>query len=884
MNHRRGIDIIIPVYNALSDLKLCVDSITRHTDLTVDRVLLIDDKSPDQNVFPYMQSIEQPGIVVLRNEENQGFSGTINRGLLYSDRDVILLNSDTVVTAGWVDKITACADSDPAIGTVTPFSNNATLCSIPNFCEENTIPYGLSIDEYAAVIERCSMKKYPRITVAVGFCMFIKREVITATGLFDKETFARGYGEENDFCWRAEQLGYRHVLCDDTYIYHSGSSSFLSSEKRQLIAEHEAIIEKWYPQQNQKNREYVRDNPDQYLRTNVDIHAKLHNGKKNLLYVLHMDFRADSVDNIGGTQFHVKDLVAHMRKDHNVFVLARDGRMLRLTVYLERDQMTFSFPIGEKPAFMPFTHKAIAETYRLILKAFSVDMVHVHHVSGLSFDFFSITKEMGIPMAMTLHDFYFVCPTIKLLERKTSYCGGCGENCDACLRDELGYVPQTHYLQTWRAHCRSALECCDAVITPSEAVKKVYCSIYPEIESKVRVVYHGMDSFAEETVSFGKADQTGFCRYVEYALEKDNCISGWAYREGVSSKQSEIFVCLEDGQGNRGCYASVVTPRADVIQGHSDDRYLYSGFSIRVPDNCFETGPLKMQIVIKNKDQLYYGPEETVTGYVKREKNKPRIAFLGGLNETKGSATAYQMIKQAGNSYEWYIIGGLGDPNLMALEKGNVHKSGWYKRENVRAILQQNRIDLVCILPICPETFCYTLSEAQLAGVPVLATDIGALGERLRKDGTGWLVAPETDAAGMLAKIREIFRDADGYALAKERTEQFGHKSIGQMCSEYGDLYRTLFPASRRAQQAFDAQAVYNAYALCQMDAIGGDSTDLELIRRVTELENSMRIITQSLEYKMVKFFNREDLPFKKPFQWLISVAYRIYVKIKYRK
>ena len=140
MNNRKGIDIIIPVYNALEDLKLCLDSVIRHTDLSLDRVVMIDDMSPDQHVYPYMLQMQQPGIVVLRNEQNQGFSGTINRGLMYSDRDVLLLNSDTIVTENWIDKIVACAYSDPAIGTVTPFSNNATLCSIPNFCEENKVP------------------------------------------------------------------------------------------------------------------------------------------------------------------------------------------------------------------------------------------------------------------------------------------------------------------------------------------------------------------------------------------------------------------------------------------------------------------------------------------------------------------------------------------------------------------------------------------------------------------------------------------------------------------------------------------------------------------------------------------------------------------------
>ena len=226
MKRTTGIDIIVPVYNALEDLKLCVESLKKHTDLQLDRVILIDDKSPDAAVYHYLKEAEMPGMVVLQNEKNLGFSGTVNRGLQQSCRDVVLLNADTIVTANWVDKLVACAYSDAAIGTVTPFSNNATLCSIPNFCEENTVPQGMSIDSYAALIERCSLKKYPRITVAVGFCMYIKREVIQRVGLFDAETFQRGYGEENDFCWRAEQMGYTHVLCDDTYIYHSGTVSF----------------------------------------------------------------------------------------------------------------------------------------------------------------------------------------------------------------------------------------------------------------------------------------------------------------------------------------------------------------------------------------------------------------------------------------------------------------------------------------------------------------------------------------------------------------------------------------------------------------------------------------------------------------------------------
>ena len=80
--------------------------------------------------------------MLLRNERNLGFTGTANRGMQLSRADVVLLNSDTIVTAGWLDALCRCAATDPRIGTITPFSNNAEICSFPRFCENNPWPPG----------------------------------------------------------------------------------------------------------------------------------------------------------------------------------------------------------------------------------------------------------------------------------------------------------------------------------------------------------------------------------------------------------------------------------------------------------------------------------------------------------------------------------------------------------------------------------------------------------------------------------------------------------------------------------------------------------------------------------------------------------------------
>lgn len=762
-----GIDIIIPVYNALEDLKKSIQSLLRHTDLTANRIVLIDDQSPDPAVYPYLQSIIQPGIEVLQNEKNLGFSGTVNRGLQYSRRDVVLLNTDTVVTARWLEKMRDCAYSDPAIGTVTPFSNNATLCSIPDFCQENTVPYGLSIDDYARIIEDCSLKKYPRITVAVGFCMLIKREVIDRAGLFDAETFQKGYGEENDFCWRSEQLGYRHVLCDDTYIYHSGTASFLSQEKQQLIADHERILQDRYPRQLQQNAEYVRDNPHQYLRDNADIHAAVRNGKRNILYVLHTDFSADVKGNIGGTQFHVKDLMTHLRGENNIFVLARDGEILRLTAYLEDRQMLFKFRIGKMPEFQPFRSEAFAEIYRQILRAFAIDLVHVHHVQGLTFDVFTETKAAGLPLALTLHDYYYICPTIKLLREGSCYCGGSTEHCAACLRKQLGYAEQTDFITAWRRNCREALSLCDAIITPSSAAKAVYADVYPDLAEKIQVIGHGMD---------------------------------------------------------------------DLTQGQA--------------------------------------PAPT------HKNSRRRIAFLGGLNEEKGSRIAYELIRQRTSAYDWYIIGGVRDPNLYALERSNLHKTDWYTREEVCDLLRGNQIDLVCIFSIWPETFCYTLSEAEIAGIPVLATDLGALGERIRAKKTGWLVSPDAPPKEIQQRIDEIFADSAGYAQVQQNLAAFRHKTLSQQAGEYAALYATL-PVATQSQRPFDAQLIYSAWVMGQGSAAGADA---DLIQRMNALEGQLLGVQRSMAYKLSNFIRNQNFPGKGLAKKMARLAYRAYRKLRRKK
>lgn len=282
---KKQIDIIVPVYNGLEDLKKCVESVCANTDLNCHRLILVDDKSPDKEVLPYLRSLASEQIKIIESPINEGFSASVNKGMQYSDRDVILLNSDTIVTKNWVEKMIACAYSQKAAATVTPLSNAATLCSVPEFLRDNALPEGYTVEEMGELVEHCSIRRYPRVTVAVGFCMYIKREVLDTIGYFDAETFGKGYGEENDFCHRAEMKGYMHLMCDDTFIYHKGTASFDSEEKKKLLEEHERILWERYEPFVRKNGVYCEQNPNRDIQENVKLYLMLGKEKCGKLYL-----------------------------------------------------------------------------------------------------------------------------------------------------------------------------------------------------------------------------------------------------------------------------------------------------------------------------------------------------------------------------------------------------------------------------------------------------------------------------------------------------------------------------------------------------------------------------------------------------------------------
>ncbi len=233
----RRTTIVVPVFNAPEETKACLTSLRKAVDFGRARVLMIDDGSSDHRVQPILRSFARvDGFTLVSNEKNLGYTRTINKGVgSAGEDDVILLNSDTIVTPGWLDGMRQAARTSDNIGTVTAMGDNAGAFSFPFENQPNPKPAAVSHEAHVdAIVRRTSQCAAVDVPTGSGFCMFIRRELFDAIGLFDEEAFPRGYGEENDFCMRALEAGWRHVISPCAYVFHTRSASF-GAEKEKLI-------------------------------------------------------------------------------------------------------------------------------------------------------------------------------------------------------------------------------------------------------------------------------------------------------------------------------------------------------------------------------------------------------------------------------------------------------------------------------------------------------------------------------------------------------------------------------------------------------------------------------------------------------------------------
>ncbi len=459
-----AVSVIIPIYRGLEETRACVESvlISLPYNLSIAQIILVNDASPEPELIQYIESLDHSKITLLNNQSNCGFVASVNRGMAVTSHDVILLNSDTEVFGNWVERLQANAYSDKAIATVTPFSNNATLCSFPNINEDNDLAFG----QRAQVIDHAFIaagQSVPiDIPVGVGFCLYIKRQALVQLGLFDQQAFGKGYGEECDFCCRAALAGWRNVLAGNVFVYHKGAVSF-AENRHPLMDAAQQVIDRRYPHYRQSVHQFITQDPSYSLRCAVLFNLMVQDSRIKALIVTH---------NLGGgVAYHIQDLHQHLQAD-----------MLYLVLKPHRNgAVQLSFADRRIKQQWLFLSTDLSQALLLLLQRVGVSFVHFHHFIGLDRGLWSLAQQLDCEYDVTMHDFYSLNGSPAQITRTGRYVGDLSEQ----ERDRLAFAPDRHALKMsaaqWRQTFQHFFKQARYLITPSLDCAQRMRTAFPDL-------------------------------------------------------------------------------------------------------------------------------------------------------------------------------------------------------------------------------------------------------------------------------------------------------------------------------------------------------------------------------------------------------------------
>ncbi len=634
--------ILLYIHNDFENAEKCITSILDNTKVKYE-LILINDGSTDERVAKLLNQLGGVnGLSVRQNTAKMGFLESVKQEIKNSKDDILLIKSNIIVTPRWLQKMVVAAYSDEKIGTVIPLSNKFLSDIISKtFGVQQTEP-----NEINFLIETVSEHLKPEFMYPDESCIFIKRKVIDDVGLFDDDDIIKTY---KSFHEKILDNGWKNIIEDSTYIYDNNEpfdddklAHFPNriSERIQLEARHEL------------------------------------GPKKRLLYVLHEKVHGLT----GGTGQTTKDILEKIDDKFESYILTSTGKVLMLWKH-ERNhvKMLRSWDIKSKWSALEFYSDEFKYIYFKVLVGLNIDIVHIQHLLRHTRDILNIIKLLGIPTILSFHDFYYICPSINLLNNDNQYCElKCTDQTMQCkyplqIFDELPILKD--FVDIWRKEGSVLIENCSAFTAPTKSAMDIYISIYPELKNKnYKLIEHGRDI-------------------------------------GKTSPKFEL-------------------PSKDK--------------------------PIKI----------------LVPGIIKNHKGHD---FIKQLKEIDNE-----------NRIEFHFMGIINDD---LKELGIYH--GKYERENFCKIVNEIKPSFIGIFSICPETYCHTLTEAWSCGIPVLVTKIGALEERVIKNGGGWFLDHNSPLKSY-NKIIQISGSLEDYLKVAEGISDIKIRTIEEMNNEYELLYRKI--------------------------------------------------------------------------------------------
>lgn len=762
--------VVIPVYNAPGPLAGCLAAVVRNTPLPR-RILLLDDASTDPAVRPILEAYAGlPGVELHRHQKNRGFTRTANHGMdLAGQHDVLLLNADTQPGPRWLTQLRLAAYSSPKVGSATPFSNNAGAFSAPEPNQINSLPPWQQHDAVARAVAQASRRLLPEAPTGNGFCLYLRRDCLEDTGLFDADAFPRGYGEENDWCQRATGLGWTHVVDDATHVAHVRSASF-STERAALLAAGQEVLQERYPNYAGDVQAFMTS-PEltagqarvgQAIRS---MAADRQPVRPRILFVVSTK--------TGGTPQTNQDLMRALGDRYECFVLQSSHAMVSLWQFdgsrlIQLRAQALEAPISPMPHRDAIYDAAVAQW----LCEYAFELVHVRHLAWHSLTLLELCSLAEVPVLVSFHDFYAICPSAQLLRADGTCChGDCQGDVQDCPPvlwpvDHFPDVPREAHQQSggdaagrssaplskaWREQFAQTLRHANAFVTTSPRARAILQTHLPSLKERpFHVIPHGRS----------------FSQFLDVSTTPEpgaplRLLLPGTLTDAKGARVVAALAALETGAGASRNAAAIVALETDA-------------------GAAWDNGTM--------------GTLEAGSG----------SSLDAGAKATPGADAGAS--QHTPGALEIHILGAVrGELTETLASLPNVIIHGPYAREHFQEHVAAIAPHLGGVLSPWPETYSHTVTELWACGVPVVGFDLGAVGERISATGGGWL-APTCDAAGVaqvlhsLRKQPELHAEAVANVLAWQRADGRAWDATA-MSHAYDDRYRALLQGQSRQEQ-----------------------------------------------------------------------------------
>ncbi len=438
----------MPIYRGFAQTVACLDSVLA-TVPPGTRVHVVDDASPEPELAAAMRALAAEGrIRLVRHAENRGFPAAANAGLRAAGRrDAVLLNSDTLVPLGWLERLRDAAYSVQEAGSVTPLSNDATLASYPD--PGSPAPDLAGTHTLDRLARRANGALTAEVPTGVGFCLYLRRDCLDQVGLFRELPFAQGYGEENDWCLRARALGWRHLVAAGVFVAHVGGQSF-GAAREHLMRRNLAVLNRLHPGYDALIAAHAEADPLACARRRMDA-LRWRAGRRGASAILITHEGGGGVDRV------VAQRCAALRAEgRRAIVLRPNG-----------EQCLVEDGEGHYPNLL---YRLPQELPRLaaLLRADRPAHVELHHQLGHDPAVLDLAAALGVPWDAYVHDYAWFCPRISLMSYGRRYCGEPEvSGCEACLADLGSHVEEPIAVRDLVARSARALGDARQVIAPS---------------------------------------------------------------------------------------------------------------------------------------------------------------------------------------------------------------------------------------------------------------------------------------------------------------------------------------------------------------------------------------------------------------------------------